>query len=259
MEVTVSGLSVTFPGGTTAVQGLDLNVREGQSVALLGRNGAGKSTLLRCLLRMQEANSGVVQLAGQDLSRLSRRQLRAVRSRVGVVSQRFDLIGNVGTFHNVALGALGRGGVHRWHPATMPQRERLEAMGCLARVGMERFANQRADTLSGGQQQRVAIARMLMQRPRLILADEPVASLDPRASHEVMRLLHEIGPRSGVTTIFALHQVDLALKYAERVVALRAGRLVLDVPSDSASRSLIDSVYMDRGTPDAVSPASNSQ
>lgn len=243
MEIAVRNLSVTFPGGVTALRGVDLEVQEGESVTLLGQNGAGKSTLLRCLLRVEQVTSGVINLDGQDLGQLTRRELRVVRGRVGVVSQRFDLIGNIGVFHNVALGALSRGGIRNWHPALMSRYERMETMACLERVGLGHLARRRADTLSGGQQQRVAVARMLMQRPRLIIADEPVASLDPAASHEVMRLLREVGAGNGVTTILALHQLDLALQYSDRIVALRAGELVLDVATSEATRTMLDSIY----------------
>lgn len=243
MSFSVSHLVKRFPEGTVALDGVSLRAERGERVALLGPNGSGKSTLMKCLVRLEEPTSGSVSIGGEEIMPLRGRALSEVRRKVGMVSQRFDLVENLSVFHNVLLGSLGRGGVRRWHPAIAPEGERRRVMGCLMRVGLEGLAKRRADTLSGGQRQRVAIARMLMQDPELILADEPVASLDPRAGRGVMDLLWEICGERRMTMVCALHQLDLALEYSERILALQDGSVVLDRPTAQVDRAELERLY----------------
>ena len=233
--------------------GINLEVAPGEGLVLIGPNGSGKSTLLECILRLEEATSGRVLVGGVDTASAGRRRLREVRRRVGMVFQKFHLVGNLSVFHNVLHGALGRSrGLHYWTPATAPRAERRKAMECLERVGLADRARQRADTLSGGQQQRTALARALMQDPEIMLADEPVASLDPRAGRQVMDLLWEIGRERRMTVVCAIHDLELALEYADRVVGLREGWLVLDSTADEVNRQELDRLYDARPAKDAA-------
>ncbi|MDV3129741.1 phosphonate ABC transporter ATP-binding protein [Mycobacterium sp. 21AC1] len=226
-----------------ALSGLDLSIGYGESVALIGTNGAGKSTLLRCLVRLIEPADGTITIAGTEVTGASRSALRGIRRDVGFVFQRFHLIPRLSAFHNVVHGAMGRNGSRCAWPLTSPREVRREAMQCLERVGLAEHADRRVDTLSGGQQQRVAIGRMLMQRPRIVLADEPVASLDPVSANAVMELLSSIAAERGVTVVMALHQIDLALQYADRVVGLRNGAVEFDRPSSGCDARQLNPIY----------------
>ncbi len=242
--IEVTNLSVRYRrNAAVALSGVDLRVPEGETVALIGTNGAGKSTLLRCLVRLIEPAEGDITIGGTEVTGASRRKLREIRQDVGFVFQRFHLIPRLTAFHNVVHGAMGRHGSRCAWPLTAPTGARRQAMECLDRVGLAEYADRRVDTLSGGQQQRVAIARMLMQRPRVILADEPVASLDPASAKSVMDLMGSIAAESGVTVVVALHQIDLALRYADRVVGLRKGVVDFDRQARDCDAAQLDSVY----------------
>ncbi len=225
----VADLVKTYPNGTRALRGVSLTVRRGDNIVLLGRNGSGKSTLLRCLNALERPDSGRVVFDGADLGRVRGRELRAVRRRVGVVFQKFHLVAGLSVFQNTLFGGLGaKSGLWGVLGPVASAATRARALECLSRVGLADLAARRADQLSGGQQQRVAIARMLMQDPEVVLADEPVASLDPQSGRQVMELLAEIVRERGLTLICTLHHLDLALEYGDRVVGLRAGEKVID-------------------------------
>lgn len=230
VEIAAEGLAKRF-GATAVLDGVSLSVRRGERVALIGANGAGKSTLLRCLVRLVEPDEGEIVLLGEPVRRLGGRVLRRLRRRVGFVFQRHNLVPRQSVLTNVVHGALGRAGPVAAHQAVAPAALRDEALACLGRVGLAGLARQRADTLSGGQSQRVAIARALMQRPEAMLADEPVASLDPAAGEEVMALFATLTREAGVTLLFTTHAMAHALAYADRVVGLRGGRIALDEPA----------------------------
>lgn len=232
-----------YPDGHRAVDGVDLDVAPGDVVALVGSNGAGKSTLLRCLVRLLEPTSGTIAIDGVDVGDAGRGELRRLRRDVGFVFQHFHLVPRLTAFHNVLHGALGGRGARCLWPVTASDEVRSEAMACLDRVGLAGFANRRVDTLSGGQQQRVAIARALLQKPRMILADEPVASLDPVAGVGVMELLSDIAAERNMTVIVALHQVDFALRFTGRIVGLQQGRVVLDRKTQACVEDELDRVY----------------
>ncbi|MGV9801400.1 phosphonate ABC transporter ATP-binding protein [Mycobacterium sp. NPDC003449] len=229
--------------GTDTLRGVNLHVAPGEKVALIGTNGAGKSTLLRALVRLIEPAEGTIVIGGTEVTGLSRGKLRAVRRDVGFVFQRFHLIPRLSAFHNVVHGAMGRHGLRCAWPPASPGDVRADVMRALDRVGLSAFTDRRVDNLSGGQQQRVAIARMLMQRPAVILADEPVASLDPASAQAVMELLCAIAAERGVTVIMALHQIELALRYADRVVGLRNGVVDVDRPAADCDAAQLNPVF----------------
>ncbi len=242
--ITVESLVKQFPRGPRALQGVDLTIRRGEIVLLLGPNGSGKSTLLRCLNLLERPTSGRVRIDGLDLVTAPRADLRRCRRRIGVVFQRFNLVPGMSAFQNVLFGALGQAGLWRTTTCFAPDRLRRQAMACLDRVNLADKAAQRADTLSGGQQQRVAIARMLMQDPEIVLADEPIASLDPKAGRDVMDLLWSVAREHGLTMICTLHHLDLAREYGGRIVGLQQGRIVVDQPvGTAAGEASLDFLY----------------
>ncbi|MBN7794653.1 phosphonate ABC transporter ATP-binding protein [Microbacterium esteraromaticum] len=230
-------------GSTRALDGVSLSVATGEIVVLLGLSGSGKSTLLRHLNGLEMASSGEVRVFGSPVGDARGRLLRAIRSRLGFIFQQFELVGPISVLENVLTGALATLRGPRLGLLSYPRRLRIRALELLAEVGLEHVAFQRADTLSGGQQQRVAIARALMQEPEILLADEPVASLDPESSQQVMTLIREIAERRGLTVVCSLHQVDLALAWADRIVGLRHGGVVLDLPAGGLDAQTVMQVY----------------
>ncbi|PPF37175.1 phosphonate ABC transporter ATP-binding protein [Pseudoclavibacter sp. RFBJ3] len=230
-------------GETTALDGVSLEVARGEMVVLLGLSGSGKSTLLRHLNALEQPTSGDVNVLGDQVSRLRGRPLRRLRSRVGFIFQQFELVPSLTVLENVLTGALATIRGPRLGLFGYSKARKLEALGHLDRVGLLDRAYQRADTLSGGQQQRVAIARALMQRPDILLADEPVASLDPESSEQVMRLIREIAAADGLTVVCSLHQVDLAISWADRIVGLRHGAVVLDTPVEGLTKAEVMEIY----------------
>jgi phosphonate transport system ATP-binding protein len=230
-------------------------VPAGQMVVLIGSSGSGKSTLLRHLNGLETATSGTAEVLGQRPGELSGRQLRHLRGQVGFIFQQFNLAGRLTALENVLTGASARLRLPRYGVMTYPMAMRREALGQLDRVGLADQAFQRCDTLSGGQQQRVAIARALFQRPALMLADEPVAAHDPEASAQVMQLLLSICADEGLTVLCSLHQVDLALGWAQRMVGLRAGRVVLDREAHQLTADEARKVYRGDDVPsDVIAP-----
>lgn len=239
--VELSDVAKSFHG-TSVLQAIDLSVPRGQFVALLGPSGAGKSTLLRLINGMHKADAGRVQTLGVAVESCSRPQLRSLRRDVGFIFQQFGLVGRLTAMENVLMGALGSLRLPRYSVASYSRELRIQAVEQLERVGMADRRFQRCDTLSGGQQQRVAIARTLMQSPRLILADEPVASLDPASSATVLSMLAKI-QQDGITVVCSLHQVDLAVQWAERLVALKSGRIVMDQAAGSVDVARVMQIY----------------
>lgn len=229
MVVAVHGLAKSFNGGRRVIDGLDLTIHPGARVAIIGPNGTGKSTLIRMLIRLVEPDEGHIAVFDQDVRALDRRQLKALRSRVGFVFQRHNLVTRMSALTNVVHGAQSRmGGPRVWLQALATREVREEAMHCLDRVGLADKALARVDTLSGGQSQRVAIARMLMQRPALVIADEPDASLDPKSGEEVMSKLAALTTEQNATLIFVSHRMEHAIAFSERIVGLGGGRVSFD-------------------------------
>ena len=242
-DLVVGGLVKRF-GAATVLDGVGLSVPRGQSVALIGSNGAGKSTMLRCCLRLIEPDAGVVNLLGEDIRALGPTGLRRLRRRIGFVFQKHNLVPRASALTNVLHGAIARTRSPRlWHQALADSRAREEAMACLDMVGLADFAERRADRLSGGQSQRVAIARTLMQRPAIVMADEPAASLDPVAAEEVMALLFGLMKKQGLTLIYTSHNLRHAIDYADRVVGLRGGRIAFDQATAGQDAASLEAVY----------------
>ncbi len=219
---------VYSPGGVRALEAVSFDVPKGQFLAVIGLSGSGKSTLLRCINRLIEPTSGRVILDGQDVTAANTEELRHIRRRIGMVFQHFNLVHRSSVLTNVLAGRLGYVNPAWSLVNRFPKSDVEKARREMERVGIGDKLHQRADALSGGQQQRVGIARALMQDPDVILADEPVASLDPVLAHSIMQYLEQINKEDGVTVLCSLHFLDLVHRYAHRVVALNAGRLVFD-------------------------------
>lgn len=239
--VRARGLSVGY-GATIALEDVDIDVAPGEVVALLGRSGSGKSTLMRALTGMAPATARELSVAGRDVLTLRPSALRGLRSDVGYVFQHFNLVPTLSALTNVLTGGLHRAGPLNT-VGLFSRTQRALALELLARVGLEGKARQRARTLSGGQQQRVAIARALMQDPVLILADEPVASLDPRLAGSVLSLLREVAAERGIPVVVSLHVVDLARQYTDRVVGLHDGRVVFDARVEDLDDLAVERIY----------------
>ena len=240
----VRHLRKSFASGRDVLSDVCLDLRTNESVALIGSNGTGKSTLLRCCVRLIEPDSGAVTLLGQEVSGLRGRALRTLRAQIGFVFQKHNLVPRLSVLSNVVHGAQGRlCAASAWHQMLAPRAVREEAMTCLDRVGLADLASRRADQLSGGQSQRVAIARALMQRPKMVLADEPVASLDPKAGEEVMDLFAGLMRKEGVSVLFTSHNVSQAIRYSDRVIGLRGGRIALEGVSTRQSEAALNTLY----------------
>jgi phosphonate transport system ATP-binding protein len=242
--VRVENLTKLFDGGRVrALDGVSFDVPAGQMVVIIGLSGSGKSTLLRHINGLHQPTSGRVEVLGDDVAGLNRKGLRALRQDVGFVFQQFNIVGRLSCIENVLSGALGRLRGPRLGVLAYPRSLRQEALDHLERVGLGDRAFQRTDTLSGGQQQRVAIARTLMQEPKIVLADEPVASLDPEISGQIMDLLFQACVERNITVLCSLHQVDLALGWANRLIGLNEGRIVLESMVDGLDHDRVMEVY----------------
>ncbi len=246
--IRVRALSKTFPGGHRALHALDLLVMPGEMVALIGASGSGKSTLLRHIAGLAAADLGSpsrIEIFGRPVQSEGRiaRDVRSVRAGVGFVFQQFNLVGRLPVLVNVLAGAVHRLPLWRSLPRWFGAKERACGHEALRRVGILECAAQRASTLSGGQQQRAAIARTLVQGARVVLADEPIASLDPESSRRVMEILARINREDGCTVVVSLHQVNVAMKYCPRTVALNKGQVVYDGPSSALTPALLRELY----------------
>ena len=224
--VRVEHLTKIFPDGTRALDDVSFEVKPGEFLVIIGLSGSGKSTLMRCINRLIEPTSGKIYINDIEVTALSQEELRMLRRQIGMIFQQFNLVKRSSVLTNVLSGRLGYV-PPRWALLNyFPRDLKMQGMENLQRVGIPEKANARADQLSGGQQQRVGIARALMQEPRLILADEPVASLDPATSHSVLKYLEELNRKDGITILCALHFLSLARRYGTRVIALKAGHVV---------------------------------
>ncbi|WP_249975343.1 phosphonate ABC transporter ATP-binding protein [Vreelandella olivaria] len=234
-----------YYGKLHVLRGLTLTIPKGECVILLGANGCGKSTLMRCLNGLTPHNQGTIQLLGEPLPPLANTQLRRLRQKVGVVFQQFNLVQNVSVFQNVLYGALGqqRLGLLTTLSCFATNELRERAMMALDRVGLAHKAQDNCRDLSGGQQQRVAIARTLMQEAEIIIADEPIASLDPKAGRNIMDLLLEVVHERGLTVLCTLHQLELAQQYGDRIIGMKAGTIVLDTPRQQVSLVDMQQLY----------------
>ncbi len=249
----VKSLSLTFANGLKLFDGIDFSVDEGERVAIIGRNGAGKSTLLRAALGMiPRSKSEGEWLYGEPMHNISGRKRRRLLCQVGFIHQRHNLVPRATALTNVIHGAMVRyhPSFRVWNQALAPAHLRDEGMELLERVGLADRALNRASALSGGQSQRVAIARALMQRPKLVIADEPVASLDPVAGEEVMELFSRLVAEQNSTLIFVSHHLPHAVRYADRILGVRDGRIDLDCAADAKSIEELGNIYGDNDDDD---------
>jgi phosphonate transport system ATP-binding protein len=247
----VVNLSKVYANGTLALDQVSFEVKDGEFLAIIGLSGSGKSTLLRCINRLVEPTSGEVWLDDTNVTKASRPELRLIRRRIGMIFQQFNLVNRSNVLTNVLSGRLGY--TNPWLSLInrFSKEDQKSALDALARVGIPEKAKNRADELSGGQQQRVGIARALVQDPQLILADEPVASLDPVLAHSILGYLEQLNRQDGITVLCSLHHLDLVQRYATHVIGLREGRLVYEGTSEDI-RALDDRRFKDIYGEDAV-------
>jgi phosphonate transport system ATP-binding protein len=231
--IQVRGLRKDYPGGPRALDGVDLDIGPGEFVALIGPSGAGKSTLLRCLNGLVVPTAGEVRIGDEAVTGASPEALRRVRARIGFVFQQYNLLRRLTVLENTLLGRLAHAARWRSLVGWFEPAEVSKAHAILIRVGLDGLAARRVDTLSGGQQQRVAVARALLQEPAVVLADEPMSSLDPALAHTVMEFLRRINEEDGITVVASLHVLELAQAYGRRVIGLSRGRVVHDGPPSS--------------------------
>lgn len=239
----VRNLKKVYADGTAALSGIDFQVKPGEFVAIIGPSGAGKSTLLRCINRLIEPTEGAVLLGGMDTTKAGPRHIRKLRREVGMIFQSFNLVQRVTVLRNVLHGRLGYMDPVRGSLGLFSKKDIEEAKQILVRLGLQQQMFKRADELSGGQQQRAGIARALSQKPKIILADEPIASLDPVTSESIMRHLYAICREDGITCLVNLHQVEVAKKFATRIIGIHKGTIVFDGPPEELTDDVIEQVY----------------
>jgi phosphonate transport system ATP-binding protein len=239
----IENLAKTYSNGTQALKEISFDVKAGEFVVILGNSGSGKSTLLRCVTRLVEPTSGRIFLDDNEVTGAGPRQLRRLRRKTGMIFQQYNLVARMSVLTNVLTGRLGYISSWRGWINSFPSDSVMQAEAKLAALGLSEKGRQRADTLSGGQQQRVGIARALMQQPKIILADEPVSSLDPAATISIMDILRDINQKEGVTVLCNLHLPELARKYGDRILALKNGLLVYDGGPQDLDQTTVDNIY----------------
>jgi phosphonate transport system ATP-binding protein len=250
----IKDLHKAYGDRTQVLRGIDFQIEQGEFVCIIGLSGAGKSTLLRCVNRLIQASSGAIfvprALTGlsandgkADVLKLNAEELRLVRRKVGMVFQQFNIVKRLSVIENVLSGGLGYQPTLRSVLRIFSREEKRQALTNLKRVGLLDHAYKRADQLSGGEQQRVAIARTLMQQPAIVLADEPVASLDPRLSRVVLDILKRVCREDGITALVSLHTLELTREYADRIIGLKQGQILFDGPTRDLTDTIVGSVY----------------
>ncbi|RLM53275.1 phosphonate ABC transporter ATP-binding protein [Halobellus sp. Atlit-31R] len=246
----VTDLQKTYPTGDEALTGVDLTVEGSEMVAMIGPSGAGKSTFIRCVNRLTEPSAGAVELDGTDLTGLDADELRTARRDIGMIFQEYNLVERLTVMENVLTGRLGYVSAWEAFRRSFPDEDVQRAFEVLDRVGLGDMENKRVDELSGGQRQRVGIARAVIQEPKILLVDEPTSSLDPETSDTVMRLLTDIATEQDVPVLINIHEVDLALAHADRIVGLHAGELVFEGTPAELDEDGLDRVYRGAAVPD---------
>jgi phosphonate transport system ATP-binding protein len=241
--LSIKNLSKTYPNGTQALKGVSLDVKPGEFLVIIGLSGSGKSTLLRCVNRLLEPTSGQIFFQGKDITQIKGQKVRRLRANASMVFQHFNLIKRHTVLTNVLTGTLARTSTFKSLLGMFSKEDHERALECLDLVGLSDMAYRRADQLSGGQQQRVAIARALAQQPRLLLADEPVASLDPATCHSVMDYLEKVNRELGLTIICNLHFLSLVRRYAHRVIALSDGKVVYQGTPQDINQQWFERIY----------------
>jgi phosphonate transport system ATP-binding protein len=228
---------------TKALTDISFSVNEGEFVSFIGPSGAGKSTILRCTNRLVDATQGEIEFDGYDIRRADKREIRRIRKKIGMIFQHYNLVERLSVIENVLHGRLGHKATLAGVAGYYTEQEKENAFQILAKLGLTEQAYKRCDELSGGQKQRVGIARSLMQEPRLILCDEPIASLDPSSSKVIMDHLSIINKTMNLTCIFNLHQVDVAMKYSGRIIGITMGQIVYDGPPERLTKAKIHEIY----------------
>jgi phosphonate transport system ATP-binding protein len=239
----IRGLSKSYAPGKPVLHGIDLALEGRGITAVIGPSGTGKSTLIRCINRLVEPTSGEIRLNGEDLAALRGRALRLARRRIGMVFQEYNLVERLTVMENVLSGRLGYVPLWRAWLRRYPAEDVARAFSLLDAVGLPEHATRRADALSGGQRQRVGIARALMQRPDILLADEPTSSLDPKTSVEIMELMERLCGEAGIPVIVNIHNVALAKRFAQRIIGMAGGRVVFDGPPDALEDHHLVTIY----------------
>jgi phosphonate transport system ATP-binding protein len=239
----IRDLRMLYPNGHEALRSVSMQAERGEIVAIIGRSGAGKSTLLRCICGLQRATSGAINLDGEDIVAADTRKLRAIRRRIGFIWQEYNLVDRLPAITNVLTGRLGYASPAASLFGFFGREHREIAVRNLERVGLYEKAQQRADRLSGGEKQRVSIARAMSQEPTILLADEPVASLDPELAEQVMADLARVAREDDVTTLINIHQVELARAFADRVIGIAQGEVIYDGPPVGLTDKVLDQVY----------------
>ncbi|MGH8617554.1 MAG: phosphonate ABC transporter ATP-binding protein [Burkholderiales bacterium] len=239
----IEALSKVYPGGARALDGVSFTVARAEVVAIIGSSGAGKSTLIRCINRLVEPTAGSIRLGGTEITGLAPRELRKVRRRIGMIFQEFNLVDRLTVMENILSGRLGSVGFFASFLRRYPPADVSSAFAMLDRVGLEGLHDSRADALSGGQRQRVGIGRALMQNPDLLLVDEPTASLDPKTARQIMRLIRSLATERERPALVNIHDVALAQAYADRIIGLKAGRLVFDGPGAGLTPAVLTEIY----------------
>ncbi|MBA4384025.1 MAG: phosphonate ABC transporter ATP-binding protein [Anaerolinea sp.] len=239
----IDHLTKVYPNGTQALKDVSFEVKQGEFLVVIGLSGSGKSTLLRCINRLIDPTEGTIIFDGEDVTTANPRDIKKIRRKIGMVFQQFNLVKRSSVLTNVLAGRLGY--VNTWSSllSIWPSSEKKRAFKAMDRVGISEKANSRADALSGGQQQRVGIARALMQEPILILADEPVASLDPVLAHTILQYLETLNKQDNVTVLCSLHFLDLVHRYATRVIALKDGIKVFEGSPNEIDRAKFKEIY----------------
>jgi phosphonate transport system ATP-binding protein len=245
--LSVRGLTKSYKPGVPVLKGIDLDFDERGLTAIIGSSGTGKSTLVRIINRLVDPGEGTIMFKGVDLSRINGRQLREARRRIGMVFQEYNLVERLSVMENLLTGRLGYISPLRAWFRKFPQQDIDHAYALLDVIGLSSFANQRADSLSGGQRQRVGIARALMQRPELLLADEPTSSLDPKTSVEIMELLKSQGEDNQIPVLVNMHDVELAKRFADRIVGMTGGHVVFDGPPARLTDDHLKLIYGGEG------------
>jgi phosphonate transport system ATP-binding protein len=238
----IKGLKKSY-GNFEALHNIDIEFKQGEFVVFIGSSGAGKSTFIRCINKMVEPTAGSLEFDGVDIAKLRGAALRKQRSKIGMIFQHYNLIGRVNVIKNVMYGLLGQVPLWKSLLGLYPEAEKRRAVELLDEIGLSEQMYKRADALSGGQMQRVGICRSIMQNPKLLLADEPIASLDPKSSEIVMDSLRQITNQRGLCCIVNLHQVDYARKYADRIIGMKAGEIVFDGKPEELTDAIVQEIY----------------
>lgn len=241
--VEFQNVSKVYNNTTKALTDVSFSVKEGEFVSIIGPSGSGKSTILRCINRLVDATQGTIVFDDQDITKANKIKIRQIRKKTGMIFQHYNLVDRLSVIENVLHGRLGHKSTLSGCAGWYSEEEKKQAFDIIAKMGLTEQVYKRCDELSGGQKQRVGIARSIMQNPRLILCDEPIASLDPSASKVIMDHLSSINKNMKITCIFNLHQVDVAMKYSQRIIGLTMGKIVYDGPPSKLSKNKIYEIY----------------